>query len=444
MNSNGRYRPIPRTNQRYWINPHGEVWDHIGECIEWVKPTMDGIEDLVEIEWRGERNVYPVSLLMIVSFFDIQLPALDWHLIDPFYKDGDTRNIRLDNLAYRFVYHIEHEDYHGFYYIPYYTRYCISEDGNIINAFNGKEKKWHTVAGGQKNATGGYRYTRVVSNGYSTNLGRHRALCLTFKHYDKDPSELIVNHDDTIPGNDWLDNLEWCNHGYNNQHAYDNEMRPNASKPVLMKNLKTGEIQRFVTTAACARHLGYRSGTIIWWRLNRWPNKVYPDLLQFKWDDGSEWIKLDMNNINWGSKPRPAQARNVFTGEVINFAGLDDGQEKTGVDRAVISSHLQHQYKIPFYGFNFRYVDQNIEWPIHTERHLDIYEKYPKKSPDGVIVWDRQEEKELFFLSRNEAAEYFGISKSTIATIIGSAQLYRKRYKLHYFKLKETLGPLSQ
>ncbi len=441
--STSRYIPIPRTNHRYWINIHGEVWDHREGDVSWVKPTRDGEGVKVEIEWLGNHGSYLVSKLMVVSFFDIQLPAIDWVLLEPFYKDGNPENLDVKNIAYRFSKLIENETFPNFYYIPYYTRYCINEDGEIINAVNGKIKKWHVTNGGNKNSTGGYRYTRVLSNGKSTNLGRHRALCLTFKHYDKDPSELIVNHDDTVPGNDWLDNLEWCGHSYNNQHAYDHEMRPNASRPVLMKDLRTGEVRRFVTTASCARYLGYKTGTIIWWRLTKHPEKVYPDLLQFKWDDGSEWVNLNIEDVKWGSKPRPAQARNVFTGEIINFIGLEDGQKKTGVDKTVISSHLQHQHKLPFYGFNFRYVDQDIKWPSHTDRHLRIYKKYPKKSPDGVIVWDMEERTEMFFLSRAEAAEFFGASKSFIAKMISSNMLYRKRYRLSYFKLKENLGPLQ-
>lgn len=431
-----RFKPIPGTNNTYWINIHGEVWDSEGN---YVKLVDDAIEATVRIKWMGRVSDVTVAVLTLIVFDDIELPATLWDLIDPIYKDGNRFNPEYTNLAYCFHELAEHEEFSGYYYIPYYTRYCISEGGEIINAQDGRVKSWYTARGGHKNATGGYKYTRVKLRDYYSNLGRHRALCLVFKPYTEDPANLIVNHLDGVPGNDHLDNLEWSTHAKNNQHAYDLELRPNAARAVLMKNIKTGVVTRFESISACGRALGYPTGSNVEWRMRCRPDVVYPDFLLFKWDDDSEWPEVEAK-VTGQTPKRVMEARNVHTGEITRFTGLPEGSKITGICRHHLSSLLRGRSPIPFMGFNFRYVDEGTPWPKHTEYHLKIYKKYPKSPPNGVFVKDIQTGEETFYCSPHEVMEAMDIPKGVLSYYRRTGELYKNRYVFRTFKLKESLG----
>lgn len=432
-----RFKPIPGTDNAFWINIHGEVWDIEGHYVPSLENTF---EATVRINWMGSVRNIPVAVLTLVTFADLVLPATLWHYIDPIYKDGNRHNPEYSNLAYCFHELVEHEEFSGYYYIPYYTRYCINEEGEIINAYDGKVKSWYTASGGHKNATGGYKYTRVKLRDYYTNLGRHRAMCLVFKPYEVDPSELLVNHLDGVPGNDWLDNLEWSTYARNNQHAYDMELRPNAAKAVLMKNLKTGIVTRFESINACGRALGYSNGYMVEWRMRCRPDTVYPDFLLFKWDDDSEWPQVDPDKVTGQTPKRVMEARNVHTGEVIRFTGLVEGSRLTGICRHHLSSLLRARSPIPFMGLNFRYVDEETPWPVHSEYHLKIYEKYPKAPPNGVFVLDRLTGEEAFYCSPHEMMSALSMSKNSYDHYLHTGRAYKNRFILRLLKLKETIG----
>ena len=71
-----------------------------------------------------------------------------------------------------------------------------------------------------------------------------------------------------------------------------------------MKNLHTGKITRFVSVTECSRYLGNKHNEMVWWRLTKAPaNRLYPDFLQFKYDDGSDWVLLILiNNLTEAEK----------------------------------------------------------------------------------------------------------------------------------------------
>lgn len=370
----------------------------------------------------------PRPLLDVIKRWDINIPPQYWYAI--VVEEHNSEEF------YRFKHLLEHPKYKGFFYIPYYTRYCVSVDGKIIDAHTGKLKKWYATKPGCRGSIGGYRYTRVFNGEYRTNLARHRALCLTFKRYKKPPSSLVVNHKNGTPGDDRLTNISWSTPSENNQHAYDMELRPNAQKAILHKNLATGTVTRYASISECAKKLGHGTGTLIWWRITRTPDKVYPDLDVFKLDDGCPWPEFDVSNIEWVGRARPAQARNVFTGEVIDFVGLRRGEELTGVQAGTISSHLQHRNVIPHMGYNFRYVDWDTPWPEHSSLHLELYRHNPSRPTDGVYVTNLLSSEETFYPSITCAAQALKTTVGNVRSLITKNLLYRKTYKLRYFRLR--------
>lgn len=94
--------------------------------------------------------------------------------------------------------------------IPGYgDKYAISSFGRVKNMCTGRILKY--------SVTRGYPFYTICSGGRRYTLLLHRALAEAFipnpEHYPE------INHIDSNRGNFSLDNLEWCTHKMNMQHA---------------------------------------------------------------------------------------------------------------------------------------------------------------------------------------------------------------------------------
>lgn len=432
---------LPHSCKRYIISKDGLVYNSSGEVIE---PSLFRNEWCVELSWLNGPDKYNVGTLVLITFSHIYLPDHLWLEIEPLYYDEQINNNHIENLTYRFRNGLlPHDEYLGFYYIPTYTKYCISKDGEMLTASNGRSKTWSQVPPDLiRNSKGGYFYTRVVNTpGVSGTLLRHRALCMTFKgiikasDYDK-----IVNHLDGVPGNDWLSNLEWGSYSVNNQHAHNNNLTGNLHTAVLCKDLKSGTITRYDNTRAMAESLGYLNDKGIRQRLRHDQDSLYEDWLCFKWDDNTSWPTVDMDvvpkSLTLGTL---MAARNVFTGEVITFEDFDEGAVKTGIDKQTISIHLRDGSLIPCHGYNFAWYESDIKWPIHDEICLKTFFKYPTNPPDPIIVTNVETKEILVFESRNELADYFKISKSYATQLSLGSKLYKNKFQFKYHLLRENI-----
>lgn len=436
-------RYLPWSGRRYLVSQCGKVINSDGEIIE---QTYLNDEAYVHLEWVLGKRDYLVSLLILIGFDKLKLPEHLLSEVEVLYIDNNKSNLAPVNLLYRYKCGpLPVENYPGYYYIPFYNDYAISQGGEIININTGKQKVWSiTKLGGIKNQTGGYAYQRVLNDeGFSKTLFLHRALCYVFKPYDRNVMSLVNNHKDGNPSNNKIENLEWATYSQNNQHAYDIGLRPNAAITILMKDLKTGLIKQFSSITACANYLGNPRGDFIRWRLINQPKRIYSDMLLFKYNNDEPWPEIDLAKakIHRAGTANDIVARNVFTGDLIIFSGTLKGSEITGVKSATILCHAREESVIPVNGYNFRYLSDDIVWPIHTERHLKIYEKYPIYPPDGVICFDRTTNKEIFYTSFAEAAKSFSVGKATFRKIVQKNLLLSNRYIFKYFKLRESLGP---
>ena len=435
-------RTLPWAGRRYSVNEIGEVFDFHGKAI---RPYIIDGNYFVDLEWVLGKRPYLMAAVALVAYEKLVLPA---HLLDevePLFVDGESTNMMPCNLLYRFKNgSLPVEDLAGFYYIPFYTNYAINADGVIMNIETRKTKEWSiTAGGGPKNQTGGYYYTRTItSEGYSKVLFQHRALCMVFKPYESNVLRIVVNHLDGNPGNNKLDNIEWSTYAKNNQHAFDTGLRYGTPK-ILMKCLKTNTVQEFPSLSACARSLNVTSGYFIGNRLQNCKDKVFPDMLLFKRDDGTPWPEIDLSNVKIcrsGGHGTDIVARNVFTGEKITFAGAAKGTALTGVISETIHKHARDNMVIQVHGWNFRYPEFASGWPNHSERHLKIYEKYPVYPPDGVVATDTTTGEELFFRSRPEAAHELKVKPAVVIDAINRKSKIKGKYTVRFFKLRENLG----
>ncbi len=434
-------RPLIWSGKRYFVNCIGEITTNTGEKI---KPIFKDNEYFVQLDWVLGRQKYSVAILVLFAFNLIKVQDFHIDKIIPLYRDGNSKNLSPSNLLYKFKSgKIEIDNYPGFYYIPFYVNYGINEKGDILNINTGKFKSWsETKPNLEKKQTGGYLYTRVVDDfGFSKTLFQHRALCYVFKNYENDVEELVVNHIDGNPRNNTISNLELVTYQRNNLHAIEIGLRSD-NKPILVRNLLTGEILRFNSKYECGRYYGQPKAGFVVHRLKHGIGKIYSDMLQFKYDDGTPWIEIDLSKtkIERSGKSEDIIARNVFTGNSIIFSGAPNGFHYTGVKADTITSHIRENKVIPINGWNFRWLSEDIEWPIHTEKHLKVYAKYPIYPPDGAIVLNIESNDELFYESVSLACQALKINKRLFYQYANDKKILSNKYKLELFKLRENLG----
>jgi hypothetical protein len=428
---------IPFTNGKYKVTVFGQLF---------FKDRLVSVVDskCVELIINHKTHMLPLATLMVVAFFKINLLPKYWKRIHPIFKDNDESNLNLTNLSYGFNGDpVESDLYKGFYHIPFFTSYFINKTGGLING-NGQIISWFiTPYQEKKNITGGY-YTAGIHNDLNkrTWVSRHRLLSLTFKKYSSDPKKLVTNHKDGIPGNDWLDNLELVTYAVNNQHAYDNGLRPNGTVPVLYKNYITGKEKSFISIQKCADYLNL-THSAVYTRITRDKDKVFEDGHMFKYDDGTPWIELPKTISKNRIRSIAVVARNIFTGDIFIFDSIRQAAAVTNVAIDTIDKQLQINSHIAYLGFNFRSLQDNIDWPEHNKFQLAIYKDYPTKSPNGVIIKDINTGEETFFTSAEKAALEFNCSPIIIRTrCFNNSVINGKKYCS--YKLTESYGPLTQ
>lgn len=97
--------------------------------------------------------------------------------------------------------------------IPNYDGiYEVNNVGQIRNTTSGKVLKQH------ENPLG-YKFIRLSKNGVSKKYRVHRLVAICF--LENPENKPFINHLDSNPRNNQLDNLQWCTQSENIQHAYD-------------------------------------------------------------------------------------------------------------------------------------------------------------------------------------------------------------------------------
>lgn len=434
------FRYLPWCGRRYKVSLLGEIFDSFGNRIA----TFSKDKNLyVKIEWILGCREYNLASLVLYTFDLVKLPDYLFDEIVPLYSDTNYKNLSPVNLLYKFKSgKLKVENYPGFHYIPFFTNYAINLNGDLININTGKFKLWSiTKPDPKKNSTGGYLYSRVINEqGFSKTLFQHRAICLVFKDYDSNVNSLVVNHKDGNTSNNTIDNLEFTTYLLNNIHAVETGLRGD-NKPVLCKDLKTGKVLRFKSIGSCGKHFNQPRAGFITHRLYKTPNKVYSDMLVFKFDDGLPWSEFDTSKIHHTADNEDYIARNVFTGQLVIFSSSKEGERLFSVKSETILSHVKSRLLIPANGWNFRYKNESEEWPNHTGYHLKIYDKYPIYPPDGVICIDIENNKETFFESAAICCNKFGFNKSYLYNLMKHKKHYNNKYLFKFFDLRKNLGP---
>lgn len=375
------------------------------------------------------------------SIFNILIPELYKSTIQFLFKDLDENNWEPNNVTYKFKDGpLECPFYTGFFYIPGYSKYIINKDGVIKNIVTGKIKSWTVVKNSKESVRGGYVKTSSVNDaGLRVDLSRHRALCLTFKNYDKHPGLMIINHKNGIGGDDWLDNLEFCTYSENTKHAYDLGLYSNKVVPVDCLNWITKEEFSFKSIQTCSDFLkekyNFSNANLITHRLRYGNNKKYKDGWRFK-KKSEEWLTLNVN-VGQTVLDRQVAAKDIFNDRMYLFSSIGNASRQSNINYGTIRTQCEEKTKVPFNGWQFRFIEDFDGWPKYSEEQMAIFKEYPFKPGDGIKVYDIETNKELLFTSPNKAGEHFGLSPITIAKLARYEGTRKNRFKFKLIKVRE-------
>lgn len=373
------------SNGKFLINNDGQIKDIKGNDLE-IYRDGEGNRIVHCLGWDGERD-YRVIDLVALQFKSLKIPRDDYDKVIAFTIDSDPDNVHAVNIGYRFKDgKLEVKSMPGFYYVPGFTGIAINEQGRIIDSETLQVKKTHTSKSVPKNnIKGGYvNFSISFYRGMPSTGSRHRAMCLVFKEYPDNVDSITVNHRNGIPGNDWLDNLEWATRSENNTHAYANDLK-NQNDHVLVRNVLTGEVIDYYSLAEAARSLELGGHSTIWHRLfTSQFGQVFGDGTQIKLkSDTREWIIPDdpEEEIKKNLQRIPIIVRDCKTLQVNKYASMLDASKATGINSGSINYRLNVGNESPLFGFQFKWVDDKTPW-----KKFSIEEYQSSLKPNSYAV----------------------------------------------------------
>lgn len=151
--------------------------------------------------------------------------------------------------------------------IPGYEGIYEIDENAIVRTVEGKKthstrhgvRVWKQRALKQKTDRNGYKRVSLYKDKTCKTWLVHRLVAIAFidnpNHFD------IINHIDGNPGNNSIENLEWCDSKHNVNHAFNNGLMT-SSKRITLKNITTGEVFNFRSQASASYFLGKSHGYI--------------------------------------------------------------------------------------------------------------------------------------------------------------------------------------
>lgn len=400
--------PLPKGKEPLYLSEDGQVFSHTHGQLA-IGYDEHGFKTVVADLWQG-FTTYKVALVTLVTYGKLKLPTTYYHLVEPFHLDGDKNNGHPANLGYRYSYPIECQREPGYYHIPFFGKYAITREGEVIQWITGKRLRPYITKARKddpKNTTGGYAFLSMSNDVSPFTIGRHRLLALAFLPYPDTVDRLDVNHIDGVPGNDWISNLEWTTRKRNMDHAYRTGLR-SQNVTVHAKNVITGEERTFYAVQDAARALNGHTHIILR-RLDDPNQTIYTGGWLFKSDPQIPWrhVKNPQAELKRLSTATKVLSKNVFTGtirqhESINRVGHDLELDVVQAPK----TQILKGYQRPYCGYLFKLVDDDTPWPEFNERELAVFRDNPRGHARGVIARPEFGE-ELFFTNIDQAADHF-------------------------------------
>lgn len=175
-----------------------------------------------------------------------------------FYRYDDKSSRGSELYAIYFDIPVEYVKDKSYRVIPYSPRYAINKEGRIVDLLHNKYFTPFNKEGRKKE----YYITVALKNGRtSRSYVLHRLLASVWVANQEPYSKFFVDHINGDKMDNSIANLRWVSLQENNRYAPMQGLRTD-NIPCVVKNLKTGEIKEFASTAAASEYMGGSRFTI--------------------------------------------------------------------------------------------------------------------------------------------------------------------------------------
>lgn len=320
-----------------------------------------------------------------------------------------------------------------FHPIPGYGNYCIDTAGRVYSRLS------DGLLSGGVNPSGYVNYRLKSDLGYTLTWGRHRLMGFVFMHPGRDISNLVINHLNGVPGDDRLDNFEWCTDQQNMEHAGAMGLTSKCN-PVECRDIDTGEISTYPSATACALHRRLTKNAVLY-RLRCGEYRVFPERCQYRLACDREWVRpadVEIQLSSFGRK-RPVAVLFQLTKTIMLFDGMTEAANYLKVSVPTIQAWLDKTDQPTLPGFiQMKLLHDGIGWRNVDDPMID-YEKCSSSRP--VAIFDSNGT--WMFSSAKEAASWLGVKYTTLfeRLRVGRNNRFGNFTVLYY---SDTVGPLRE
>lgn len=328
----------------------------------------------------------------------------------------------------------EHEKMEGFYKHPFLENIYVTRDGTIYN--DETEKLLYPQL------SGGYKRISSLNERQV-----HALVCETFLEIPEEIKHcrLVVNHKNGIKSDNRLENLEWTTFSGNSKHAYETGLRKD-NTPVLIKDLRTGQVVRYYSLQEAARAHKVNGANIFWYlkpeKIGNVFQKYYVVIRE-----GMQWPNLGVEHIG---KPKAGLSRDVMVFVKKSnawhiFSNMRQVSEFLGIGEATVGMKLRRAISKSLTGYD----DENMslwfldmfpkEIPENAKRvkvktKLVITRRSPR-SPIPISVTNIQSGEVKNFASSETYARSIGVGKNTFQKhIYKNNGIWKTNYRVQYLK----------
>ena len=416
------FKIIPKTNNLYEMSVEGQIRRTDGvECTLTILNNEAGIT----LVMCGKERTVNIEWLRLITHFEMNLPYKYFFVV--YFKDIFKWH-NGNSVSKTMCFYGQRPEYKpGYRYVPEYTRYAVSKEGEVIDTYCGKnipliyhKNKYITV------------YIYDSDKCRYKNILLHRLVALAWVKNPDHMKYYLVNHIDGNKHNPHYTNLEWTNHKGNVEHAYSTDLR-NDNKPILVRNVKTNEIKEYYSCGECARILNLDEETVRQRTINKNNTPMFPGFLQFKYkDDPNPWINVDIsvdqNYIKGFS--RKIKVKDINTGEIFHFDNITLCEKFTKYKMGKVFNGLPSDVKK---GFLYKWEDDETDWLSLTKEQMEYYNKYSFYNGNrDVFVTNLDTNEKKYFYSIKQAAEYYKVKEYNIIARCANNTVIDNKYVFAY------------
>ena len=358
------------------------------------------------------------GMLILAVMGKTRLDSVYWERAVCHHIDGNKENYHHSNLCCS--HQIEIEELSGFYYIPGFENYGISEIGEAVHI----ETATKVLPSMNTSSDMYYPYFNFTHERRELPYV-HVLLAIVFKEPPHNYPLLQVDHVDCNKKNFDLDNLEWVTAGENNLRAYRNGQKSD-NYPVLVKNLSTGTVVEHFSIGEAARVMGvhrtaidYKLGCKYRVMKKQWVVKLP--------GDDTPWEVYETKVV----EAAPAvQCFDITTKEVTEYPSAYTAEKALGLVRGSIKDYLRMKRKGICGGYLVKLASDASPWEEPTEYAIEIFKRGLHAGTRVYRLFDPETNKTETYYGTEEIEKLTGANTRTIYLCARDNKIMHGRYVL--------------